>query len=248
MAHPPRTGFLQLPVRLANHVDDIGLPTKAPRLLGDYFYFFMSLLIAAVVTFGFGQTVEHRFFHPSHPKPFLLSIHAVLFSAWVVFFVLQSALIRTGNVRVHRFLGWIGATLGIAIVVVGTITAVTMRRFDLQYPDLAPTAPLLRTALLDLASFGIPLALAIYWRKKPEFHRRLVLLASCGLTAAAFVRFPAVFHPWPWYYAGVDLLVLLALLRDLAVSRRVHPVYLCALPILALAQFIIMDSILHFWL
>jgi hypothetical protein len=165
----------------------------------------------------------------------------------VAFYIIQSALVRTGNVRIHRMLGWFGVALGITISVIGAITAVTMRRFDLHYPDLARNAPLLRTALLDLTSFTVPFALAIYWRNKPEFHRRLMLIASCALTAAAFVRFPILFHPWPWFYVGVDLLILLGILRDLIVNRRVHPVYLCALPTFMLAQFTIMDTILHFW-
>jgi hypothetical protein len=59
--------------------------------------------------------------------------------------------------------------------------------------------------------------MAIYWRDRPEFHRRLMLIATCELTAAAFVRFPQVFHSWPWFYAGVDLLVFLGVLRDLIV-------------------------------
>jgi hypothetical protein len=207
----------------------------------------MALLIAAVVVCGFRPTVDQRFFHPSHPKPFLLSIHVVIFSAWVLLYVVQSALVRTGNVRIHRVLGWFGVALGIAIPIIGIITAVTMRRFDLLDPDLALRAPLLRTALLDVTSFTIPFALAIYWRTKPELHRRLMLIASCALTAAAFVRFPAMFHAWPWFYVGVDLLVLLGVLRDLVVSRRVHPVYLYVLPVLILAQFTVMDTILHFW-
>lgn len=214
----------------------------------QYFYFFMSLLIAAVVAFGFGRTVNQRFLHPTHHKPFLLGIHALVFSSWICFYVLQSALVRTGNVRIHRLLGRFGIVLGFSIPVVGTITAVVMRRFDLQYHDLARTAPLLRTALLDLASFTIPFALAVYWRTRPEFHRRLIFVASAGLTAAAFVRFPAVFHPWPYYYVGVDVLVFLGVLRDLIVERRIHPVYRVALPTFVLAQLTIMDTILHFWL
>jgi hypothetical protein len=223
------------------------LRSKSSGLLVNYFYFLMSLLIAAVVVYGFSQQLDTRFLHPPHPKPFLLSIHASIFSAWVVFYIVQSSLVRTGNVRTHRKVGWFGVALGIAIPIIGTITAVTMRRFDLLDPELARRAPLLRTALLDLTSFTIPFALAIYWRSKPEFHRRLMLMASCALTAAAFVRFPAAFHPWPWYYLGVDLLVLLGVLRDLAVNRRVHPVYVVGLPALILAQFTVMDSILHFW-
>ena len=223
-------------------------PTKHVGVQAQYFYFLMSLLIATVVAFGFGRTLGPRLLHPTHSKPLLLSFHAAIFSAWICFYVLQSALVRTGNVRIHRLLGRFGVVLGICIPVIGTITAVVMRRFDLQYRDLAPTAPLLRTAVLDLASFTIPFALAIYWRKRPEFHRRLIFVASAGLTAAAFVRFPAVFHPWPYYYVGVDLLVFLGVLRDLIVDRRIHPVYLFALPTLVLAQLAVMDTILHFWI
>jgi hypothetical protein len=214
---------------------------------GQYFYFFMSLLIVAVVGFGFGRTVGPRLLHPTHHKPLLLSVHATIFSAWICFYVLQSALVRTGNVRIHRMLGRFGVVLGIAIPVIGTVTAVVMQRFDLQYRDLARTAPLLRTAILDLASFTIPFVLAIYWRKRPEFHRRLLLVASAGLTAAAFVRFPPVFHPWPYYYVGVDALIFLAVVRDLVIDRRIHPVYLAALPTFIFAQLVVMDTIRHFW-
>jgi hypothetical protein len=240
----PSYRLLDCPV---HSIEKPALRSKSAELLVNYFYFLMSLLIAAVVVYGFSQQLDKRFLHPPHPKPFLLSVHAVIFSAWVLFYIVQSSLVRTGNVRIHRSVGWFGVALGIAIPTIGTITAVTMRRFDLQDPELARRAPLLRTALLDLTSFTIPFALAIYWRSKPEFHRRLMLMASCALTAAAFVRFPAAFHPWPWYYVGVDLLVLLGVLRDLTVNRRVHPVYVVGLPALVGAQLTAMDSILHFW-
>ena len=207
----------------------------------------MSLLIAVVVVYGFSQRIDRRLLHPMHVPPLLLWIHAAIFSAWVIFYIVQSALVRTGNVRIHRTLGWFGVALGVVLPIIGIITAVVMRRFDLRYSDLARTAPLLRTAVLDLSCFTIPFALAIYWRNRPEFHRRLMLIATCALTAAAFVRFPQVFHSWPWFYAGVDLLVFLGVVRDLIVIRRVHPVYRYALPALIVAQVTIMDTILHFW-
>ena len=229
------------------YIEEIPLPTKSTRLLAQYFYFCMSLLIGAVVIYGFSQRIDRQLFHPSHPKPILLFIHAVIFSAWVIFYIFQSILVRTGNVRIHRVTGWLGVALGVAIPIVGTITAVTMRRFDLQFRDLARTAPLLRTALLDLGSFAIPFALAVYWRARPELHRRLMLIATCALTAAAFVRFPPAFHSWPYFYVGVDSLILLGALRDLIVDHRVHRVYVTALPVLMLAQVAVMNSILHFW-
>ena len=41
-----------------------------------------------------------------------------------------------------------------------------------------------------MTSFTVLFWLAIYWRKKPEFHRRLVLIATCALTSAGFGRWP----------------------------------------------------------
>jgi hypothetical protein len=68
----------------------------------------MSLLIAVVVAFGFSQTIDMNLIHPSIPRPFLLYVHAAVFTGWLVFFILQSALVRTSNVRIHRAVGAFG--------------------------------------------------------------------------------------------------------------------------------------------
>src|SRR5262249_29043562 len=78
--------------------------------------------------------------------------------------------------------------------------------------------------------------LGVLNRKKPESHRRLMLIATCSLTAAAFGRFPHALIPRYWFYAGVDALILVGLIRDLLVRKRVHPVYLFGLPLLAAGQ------------
>jgi len=67
--------------------------------LESYFYFFMSLLIAAVVVYGFSQTVEKKLIHAAPPRPLLLYVHGAVFLGWVLFFSLQAALVRT-----HRIL------------------------------------------------------------------------------------------------------------------------------------------------
>jgi hypothetical protein len=52
-------------------------------------------------------------------------------------------------------------------------------------------------------------------------------------------------------YGGVDGLILLGALRDLAVSRRIHTVYLIAIPLLVAAQAAAAHVFLHrsaFWI
>jgi uncharacterized integral membrane protein len=68
-------------------------------LAGTYFYFFMSLLIAAVVIYGFSFTVDFNLLHPAVPRPLIVWVHAAVFSGWILFFILQTGLVRTRKVR-----------------------------------------------------------------------------------------------------------------------------------------------------
>jgi hypothetical protein len=202
----------------------------------------MSLLIAVVAVYGFSHTIGHNLLHASPIPPFVLTIHAIVFPGWVLFFILQSALVRTRNVPLHRTLGWFGLAFGIGLVVLGYITATGMDRFFLQQHRMKTPAFLI-IQLMDLCCFAIPFALAIYWRRRPEFHRRLMLIATCGLTDAAFGRFPwltLAFSP-----GGVDALIFLGILRDLIVDRRIHKVYLYAFPLLLLFQIFCVQTYLH---
>lgn len=214
------------------------------RFLDRYFYFSMSLLIAAVVVFGFSQTINQNLLHASPIPPFILTIHAIVFPGWVLFFILQSALIRSRNVKLHRALGWFGVALAVAIVVVGFLTARGMDRFLLTQPGAPfPMKSFMIIQLTDLALFAVPFALAIYWRKRPEYHRRLVLIASCSLTNAAFSRFPHM--PLVWSPAGVTFLIALGAARDFLVNRRVHKVYLYALPVYIVVETFAMQTFTH---
>jgi hypothetical protein len=218
-------------------------PYASPvAFLRRYFYFCMSLLIAVVVVYGFSHTIGENLLHASPIPPFILTIHAIVFPGWVLFFILQTALVRTHNVPLHRTLGWFGLAFAIGIVVLGYVTASGMDRFFLRQHRMKSPAFLI-IQLMDLVSFTITFSLAIYWRRRPEFHRRLMLIASCALTDAAFARFPVV--PLGFAPAGVDALILIGIVRDLIVDRRIHKVYLYALPLLALFQTFCMQTYFH---
>jgi hypothetical protein len=216
------------------------MTTTRPGPVSQYFYFFMSLLIAAVVIYGFSHTIDQNLIHATPIRPWVLYLHATVFCGWVVFFIVQSALVRTHNVRVHRKLGWFGVALGTAIPVLGISTAITMDRFQLAHFHTTKVVPFLAIQFCDMASFTVCFVLAVYWRKKPEYHRRLMLIASCALAAAAFGRFPMLLIRGVWFYAGVDILIVLGVLHDLIVTKRVHPVYRYALPALIVTQTIVM--------
>lgn len=207
--------------------------------LGQYFYLFMSLLIVAVILYGFSFTIGKNLIHPAIPRPWILYVHATVFSSWLVLFVLQSTLVRSRKVQWHRRLGWFGIALGTLIPVLGISTAITMGRFNAVTLHATDAEASLVIPLFDMVCFTGTFPLAVYWRKKPELHRRLMLVATCALTAAAFGRFPASILPGYLFYAGVDVLILLGVARDLIVERAVHRVYLFVLPPFILGQTIV---------
>ncbi len=200
-----------------------------------YFYFAMSLLLAAIVVVGFSRTVNDNLFHPALPRPFLLWIHGAAFSSWVVFFILQSTLVRVHKVSLHRSIGWFGAGLATAMVPLGVTTAIIMARFDTFQLHLSGQYAFLSIPFYDMLAFGVLIALAIYRRTKPELHRRLIFIATCGLMDAPLGRFDYLFNS-NLFYPCLDLLMLLGVARDLLVDRRVNKVYLYALPLLIVGQ------------
>jgi hypothetical protein len=212
-----------------------------------YFYLLMALLIPLVVAYGFSFTIGPNLLHPSVPRPSLLYVHAAVFSGWLVFFLLQSALVRTRHVAWHRRTGIVGAALGAAVVLVGIATALTMGRFNTSAGLSSTAASDLLVPLFDMLAFACSFAAAILWRRRPDFHRRLVFVATCTLTAAAFGRFPAWFPFWQLspvlFYTGVDALILLGVARDLLVDGRVHPVYRYALALLVVGQTLVIFTV-----
>ncbi|WP_157971385.1 hypothetical protein [Dyella sp. C9] len=212
------------------------------KFLERNFYLGMSLLVAGVVAFGFSRTIGANLLHPDTPRPTILYIHAWVFSGWVALFMLQSALARARHIALHRTVGTFGACLGSVLPLLGLATALVMQHWHAQ--RVASQATGLSLPFNDMLTFSIAFGLAIRWRRRPEFHRRLMLIATCCLTGAAFARFPEYLVPDNAFYLCVDLLVLLGVWRDWALTRHVHVVYRRGLPCLvasqALAQYLML--------
>lgn len=219
----------------AGHDREVRTANQLKTFLSKYFYFCMSLVLAGLVLWGFSRTVGANLLHANPPRPFLLWMHATAFSTWVIFFILQSALVRTRKVSVHRLLGWFGSGLAAAMVVLGFTVAIVMTRFDTNVLRQKNVAAFLSIPFADMIIFGACMGLAIYWRKSPEFHRRLIFIASCELMDAAIGRFEFIFNN-NLFYPGLDLLIAFGMLRDWIVEGRVHRVYLYALPPMMVVQ------------
>jgi len=209
--------------------------SQARGFVKSYFYCLMSLLFVMLVVWGFSRTVNASLFHSIPPRPFLLWIHGAVFAGWVAFFIAQSTLVRVHKVSWHRSFGWFGAGLAAVMVPLGVAIAVIMARFDAVQLHMADTDAFLAIPFYGMLAFSVIIGLAIYWRKRPEFHRRLMLIGTCGLMDAPIARFDFVFDRH-LFFLCVDFLIVLGVVHDFVVDRRVHKVYLYALPAVILGQ------------
>jgi len=232
--------------------DAIRSTTHSRGWSDGWFFFCFAWLIAAVVAYGFAHTISENLLRAAIPRPAILWIHASVFFCWIGLFILQTTLIRSRLVRWHRRFGVAFLLLGAFMPLIGVSTALAMARFDISHGlrDPVDMAAHLSIPFNDMIFFSSVLAAAAYWRKRPDTHRRLMLVATCLLTAAAFPRFPFItIQPLRWY-AGVDALLLLGVAHDIIVHRRAHVAYSITLPPVLIGQIVAMWLFLarpHWW-
>jgi len=79
----------------------------------------MAASVIAIVVYGFSFTIQENLIHPSYSRPWILYVHAAVFSAWLFVFGLQTALVWSRRVALHRRLGAYGLAFGAAIPPLG---------------------------------------------------------------------------------------------------------------------------------
>ena len=95
------------------------------------FYSGMAIVMALTVLIGFGPSYYMKAFSETPlstlsggPMTLLVQTHAVLFTAWVLLFIVQTALVAQHRLAIHRRIGIAGAVLAASMVGVATLTAV----------------------------------------------------------------------------------------------------------------------------
>jgi hypothetical protein len=197
------------------------------------FYGGMAITLALTVLTGFAPTYYLRFLGDGPratlsggPFTSLVHLHGALFTGWVLLFVVQTALVASHRVAVHRRLGVAGAVLAAAMVLVGTSTAIATAARGGAPPGVAPLA-FLAIPIFDMVLFATFVTTALVMRRDKEAHKRLMLLAYITIIVAAVARLPGVLLLGPLAFFGLGyLFIVVAMIYDFLSRRRVHKAYL----------------------
>lgn len=206
------------------------------------FYSGIALAMALVVFVGFGPTFYLR---PVFGAPVSITglvtmtplalAHGVVFTAWVLLFVVQTMLVASRRVAVHRRLGVAGVVLAALMVAAGLATAFAAAARGSAPPGMAPLVFLV-VPVFDIVLFAGFVTAAGLRRRDKEAHKRLMLLAYVSVIPAAVGRLPGVLPLGPIGLFGLAFTPAIAgAVYDQWSRQRVSPIYWWGLAILYLS-------------
>jgi hypothetical protein len=149
----------------------------------------MALAIAITVFVGFSRTYFLKLHYGGPPLDLLRHAHGLVFTSWVLLFVVQTTLVASRRTDIHRRLGILGAVIAVLVVLVGTTTAIVRAREGAAPPGVPPLA-FLAIPLGDMVVFAILVGAGLYLRRRTDAHKRLMTLAMISLLAAPIARLP----------------------------------------------------------
>jgi hypothetical protein len=206
-------------------------PRVAARKRDNRFYTTMGVVALLVAIVGFSNSLAGAV-NGSKTFTRLVHIHGALFGFWMVFFILQARLIASGRVAIHRRLGVAGALLATTMIGVGLRTAIVAARHGYDLDRRGDPLGFMIFPLGDLTSFAILVAAAIWFRKRPMAHKRLMLMATVGaMLNAPMAHLIATTPTLASIQAPIILLPIVLLLSanaiyDKITLGRIHPVSL----------------------
>ena len=208
------------------------------RTEGRYFYVAMAIAFVLVAFGGFTPTYLSKIAAGTFRGPSILHLHGILLFSWTCFFLVQTCLIAAGRTIDHRAWGLAGIslfTLVVCSIPAGQL-AVLHRADAAGFGDAAR-----RFAAVPLC--GLPVlvavfALAIANVRRPEVHKRWMVLLMAGMMTPAIGRVFLTFFvpggasgtpPPPFVEIPpalvADLFIVVAIVRDWRSLGKPHRVY-----------------------
>jgi hypothetical protein len=173
-----------------------------------------------IVGVGFGFDL-HNYFHELPPVPFIVHVHAIATTLWLLVVTALILMVETGNVKIHRTFGWFVVGYAPVVVFIAVWAELSWQALNLHTPGDLP-AQFLSIAFSGPLCLALLLPYGILLRRNSAAHRRVLILAAISISDAGFSRMVSLFLPQPtsflgtylFYEGGTLLIILLIFLWD----------------------------------
>jgi hypothetical protein len=187
--------------------------------------------VAVAVIVGFARTYYLRSYFELPPLTRMAHIHGLLATLWIALHYTQARLVAAHRVDLHQRLGIWGVVLGTVITVQAWSFSTTAAILG-HAPPGRDALQFLSVSLGTTFMFALFFFSAIAMRRRGEWHKRLMLLASLVLLLPAIGRIDGLLYATfgtprtvlPFLVTAV--FITWACLNDWRKLGRVHPAYL----------------------
>ncbi|HET7220948.1 MAG TPA: hypothetical protein VFJ02_23000 [Vicinamibacterales bacterium] len=200
------------------------------RLFDRRLYLTAAVLFPLIVVAGFARTYYLKGVFGTPPlSSNLVHLHGFVMTAWVALFVVQTRLIAAKQTRVHQRLGYAGIALAALVIIVGLPTALRAGKYGFAAsPPGIDSHAFMIMPMFDLLMFAIFFGAAVWYRRQPAEHKRLMLLTAINFLPPAVARIPAAslqaLGPL-WFFGVPTVLALLCVALDARRFGRVNKVF-----------------------
>jgi len=220
--------------------------TASQRHVVRWFYIGAAVFVILLHVAGFAPSLLDQSMRNDPPSP-LVIIHGLVAVGWLLLFLAQATLVTTGRTSIHRRLGAIVLATTVVMVVLTFLTTIEMVRRghdlsgDLFRPAAAAGAQVPSVAEVDgglgafvaALSFGILVAAGWWHRRRPQIHKRLMLMALLLLASVPLLhlgghlvgRWPELLWPVRTLPLAANLLLFAGAVHDKIIFGRVHPIF-----------------------
>ena len=217
---------------------------KITRTFKPNFYFWMTVVMAAIIFGGFGIS----YFQPMmsgnlRPMSPVVHFHGIFYFAWMILLMVQSGLVNSGNIRLHKSLGTAGISVATGLVILASVISILNTAAALEPGPNPFVFQLMYLNIVAISTFTVLFLMAMNNTRKREYHRRYILLATIGFIGAGINRFYVFvanvdFAPFWFLYFASDLLILSILFHDWKTDGKFHKATVTGGAIIVVIQFL----------
>lgn len=199
--------------------------TERARLSGGPRFFFLhAAVMAVIVLVAFSlQPLLGRVDYGAMSG--MLYLHGLLFLGWCALAIAQPWLIGRKDRALHRRFGWAGTALAAALVYSGLAVTVD----GVRAGRLEPANLWMALNLMTVIPFAALVAGATLFRKRTDWHRRLLASATVLLTGPAWARLMPMEALGPLGIPAITVIVLAlvgwGVVHDRHTRGRIHPAW-----------------------
>lgn len=199
------------------------------------FFTWISVAMIALSLAAFMPSIAHPSGRPA-PVSGLAAAHGIVFLAWLFLFLIQSRVVASRHIKLHRRLGLSSIFFLALMIPLGYTTTIAMvrRGFDLSGDLRVGHDPSYEAVfpLFNVLIFALLVIAALLFRHRPQIHKRLMLFANIELMPAPLAHLightPSLASlPPAIVMIPISILVIAAIARDWLTARRIHPLTWC---------------------